>query len=200
MVSQVVLSSESLVANITVIGPLVCVGPLVDKEVVGLGEMPAAELANKFLFSFGREPAPCGFSVWGQLAELGDGCQFRQVHSFRWVLLSGGEGQVGEVKPRPVLVQRGDAVRNACLLWLEKLCRGCEGQRWEGNPWVHQTLSGCHLCDCRPQSLDVWITKSPVVHVHGLHSAEAVQTLQLVSGESVDCLQEGVVSELEGRV
>lgn len=36
--------------------------------------------------------------------------------------------------------------------------------------------------------------------MHSLHSAEAVQPLQLVSGESVDGLQEGVVCELEGRV
>lgn len=36
--------------------------------------------------------------------------------------------------------------------------------------------------------------------MHGLHRAEAVQPLQLVSGESVDGLQEGVVGELEGWV
>lgn len=68
-----VLSSESLVANITGVGPLVCVGPLVDEEVVGLCEMSAAELANKFLFSLGWEPAPSRFSVRGQLAQLGNG-------------------------------------------------------------------------------------------------------------------------------
>ncbi len=68
-----VLSSEGLVTNITGIGPLVCVGPLVDEEVVGLGEMPAAEFANKFLFSLGWEPAPGGFSVRGQLVQVGDG-------------------------------------------------------------------------------------------------------------------------------
>lgn len=200
VVSEVVLPSEGFVADVTGIGPLVCVGPLVDEEVVGLGEMPAAELANKFLFGFGWEPAPCGFSVRGQFAQLGDGCQLRQVGSFRRVLLSGGQGQVGEVKSRSVFVQRGDAVRDACLLWMEKLGCGCERKRREGNPWVDQTLSGCHLCDCRPQSLDVWVTQSPVVHVHGLHRAEAVQPLELVSGESVDGLQEGVVCELEGRV
>lgn len=68
-----VLSSEGLMANITGVRPLVCVGPLVDEEVVGLGEMPAAELANKFLFSLGWEPAPRRFSVRGQLAQLSDG-------------------------------------------------------------------------------------------------------------------------------
>lgn len=68
-----VLSSEGFVANVTGVRPLVRVGPLVDEQVVGFGEMPAAELANKFLFSFGREPAPGGFSFRGQLAQLGDG-------------------------------------------------------------------------------------------------------------------------------
>lgn len=79
-------------------------------------------------------------------------------------------------------------MRDACLLWMEKLGCGCERQRREGNPWIDQALSGCHLRDCRPQSLDVWVTQSPVVHVHGLHGAEAVQPLELVSGESVDGL------------
>lgn len=59
-------------ANVTGVRPLVRVGPLVDEQVVGLGEVPAAELANKFLFGFGREPAPGGFSLRGQLAQLGD--------------------------------------------------------------------------------------------------------------------------------
>lgn len=68
-----VLSSEGLVTNVTGIRPLVCVGPLVDEEIIWLGEMPAAELANKFLFSLGGEPAPGGFSVRRQLAQLGDG-------------------------------------------------------------------------------------------------------------------------------
>ena len=46
------------------------------------------------------------------------------------------------------------------------------------------------------------ITQRPLVHVHRLHRAEAVESLELVDGrgESVDSLQEGVVSELEGRV
>ena len=200
VVSEVVLPSEGLVADVAGVGPLVCVGPLVDEEVVGLGEMPAAELANKFLFGFGREPAPRGFSVRGQLAQLGNGRQLGQVGSFRRVLLGGGQGQVGEVEPRPVFVQRGHAVRDARLLWVEQLGRGREGQRREGKPWVDQTLSGSHLCDGRPQSLDVRVAQSPVVHVHGVHGAEAVQPLELLRGESVDGLQEGVVCQLEGRV
>lgn len=73
VVSQMVLSPESLVTNIACVWPLVRVGPLMDEEIVGLGEMPATELANKLLFSLGRKSAPGGFSVGGQLAQLGDG-------------------------------------------------------------------------------------------------------------------------------
>lgn len=73
VVSQMVLSPESLVTNITRVWPLVRVGPLMDEQIVGLGEMPATELANKLLFSLGRKSAPGGFSVGGQLAQLGDG-------------------------------------------------------------------------------------------------------------------------------
>lgn len=87
----------------------------------------------------------------------------------------------------------------SALLWMKEL-RGSERYRRERNPGVNQTLCGCHLRESGPQSLDVWITQSPVVHLHGLHRAEAVQSLQLVSRESVDGLQEGVVCELEGRV
>lgn len=86
------------------------------------------------------------------------------------------------------------------LLWMEKLRCSRKGDRREGKPGVNQTLRGCHLCDCRSKSLNVRIAKSPVVHVHGLHRAETVKSLELVSGESVDGLQEGVVCELEGRV
>lgn len=200
MVSEVVLSSEGFVADVAGVGSLVCVGPLVDEEVVGLCEMPAAKLANKFLFGLGREPSPGGLSVRGQLAQLGDGGQLGQIRGFRRVLLRGGEGQVSEVESRPVLVQRGDAVSHTSLFRVEELGRGSEGQRGEGDPGVHQTLGGCHLRDCRPQSLDVRVAQSPVVHVHGLHCAEAVKPLQLVGGERVDGLQEGVVGELEGRV
>lgn len=203
VVSEVVLPSERLVANVTRVRPLVRVGSLVDEEVVGLCEMPAAELANKFLFGLGREPAPRGLPIRGQLAQLRYGRQLGQVRGFRRILLRGGEGQVGKVEPRPVLAQRGHAaVREAAagLLRVKELRRGREGQRREGNPGIHQALGGRHLRDGGPQALDVRVTQSPVVHVHGLHGTQAVQALQLVARERVDCLQEGVVGELERRV
>lgn len=63
MVPQVVLPPESLVADVTGVRPLVRVGPLVDEEVVGLGEVPAAELADELLFRLGGQAAAGGLSV-----------------------------------------------------------------------------------------------------------------------------------------
>lgn len=202
MVSEMVLSSEGLVADVAGVRPLVCVGPLVDEQVVGLGEMPAAELANKFLFGLGREPAPGGLPVRGQLAQLGDAPpesrgQLGQVRGPGRVLLCGCQGQVGEVEARSLLAQGLRSVRRARLLGLQQLRR--EGQRGEGDAGVHQALRRGHLRDSGPQALDVRVAQSPVVHVHGVHGAQAVQALQLLGREAVDGLQEGVV-ELQRRV
>lgn len=152
MVPEVVLSPEGLVADVTGVRPLVRVGSLVDEQVVRLGEMPPAELANKFLFSLGREPAPCGLSVRGQLAQLRDRApqsrgQLGQIGGFRWVLLRCGQGQIGEVKPRPVFVQRLYAVRAQPLFGVKEL-GSCKRQRGEGDPRVHKPLRSRHLCDC----------------------------------------------------
>lgn len=57
MVSEVVLPPESLVADVTGVRPLVRVCPLVDKQVVGLGEVAAAELAHKLLLGLGGKAA-----------------------------------------------------------------------------------------------------------------------------------------------
>ena len=47
VVPQVVLSPEGLVADITGVRPLIGVSALVDQQVVGLGELPLAELADE---------------------------------------------------------------------------------------------------------------------------------------------------------
>ena len=52
-----VLSPEGLAADITRVGSLVRVGPLVDQQVVRLGELPAAELADKLLLGPRRSGA-----------------------------------------------------------------------------------------------------------------------------------------------
>lgn len=49
MVSQVILATEGLAANITAVGALVGVSPLVDQQVVGLGELTVAVFADELL-------------------------------------------------------------------------------------------------------------------------------------------------------
>ena len=54
VVAEMVLSPKGLAADVTAVGPLVSVGSLVNKEVVGLCELPVTELANKLF------PRPAG--------------------------------------------------------------------------------------------------------------------------------------------
>ena len=49
MVSQMVLSPESLAADITGEGPLISVGPLMDHDIVRLGELSVTKLADESL-------------------------------------------------------------------------------------------------------------------------------------------------------
>jgi hypothetical protein len=50
VIPQMVLPPEGLATNVTGIGPLISMSPLVDEQVVGLGELPIAELADEPLF------------------------------------------------------------------------------------------------------------------------------------------------------
>ena len=56
VVSQVVLSSKGFPADVARVRSLVRVRPLVDQQVVTLGELPVAELANETLL-WSRRPA-----------------------------------------------------------------------------------------------------------------------------------------------
>ena len=47
VIPQVVLPSEGLATNITVEGPLICVRPLVDQQVVGFSELALAVPADE---------------------------------------------------------------------------------------------------------------------------------------------------------
>ena len=49
VVPEVVLAPERLAADVARVGPLVRVRALVDQQVVGLGELAAAELADELL-------------------------------------------------------------------------------------------------------------------------------------------------------
>lgn len=50
VIPQVILSPERLAADITGIGPLVRVCPLVDEQIVRLGELSIAKLADELFF------------------------------------------------------------------------------------------------------------------------------------------------------
>lgn len=53
MVPEVVLTSEGLVADIAAVRPLIGVGALMDEQVVGLGELPVAELTDELFLRSG---------------------------------------------------------------------------------------------------------------------------------------------------
>lgn len=53
VVPEVVLPAEGLAADVAGVGTLVGVRPLVDQEVIGLGELPVAELADELLLGPG---------------------------------------------------------------------------------------------------------------------------------------------------
>lgn len=58
VIPEVILSPERLAANITGIRPLVRVGPLVDEQIVRLGELSVAELADELFLGPGG-PSGC---------------------------------------------------------------------------------------------------------------------------------------------
>lgn len=198
-----ILPPESLVADVTRVRPLICVGPLVDEQVVGFGKVSAAKLADKLFFRFGGQPPSGGLSVRSQFTEARDGAtqpraQLGQVSYLRGILLRSGHGQVGKVKTGPVLVQGWEDVGNGSLLGVEEV--GGKGQSREGEARVHEALRRRHLGDGGAGDLvHVGVPQCPVVHVHGLHGAETVQALQVVhrGGEGVHGLQEGVIGELQ---
>ena len=63
VVSQVVLASKGFPANVARVRSLVRVRPLVDQQVVALGELPVAELANETLL-WSRGPAGASKESW----------------------------------------------------------------------------------------------------------------------------------------
>lgn len=58
MVSEVVLPTESLPADITWVGPLISVSPFMDQQVVRFGELAVAVFANKLLLR------SCSWDTW----------------------------------------------------------------------------------------------------------------------------------------
>lgn len=50
--------------DVASVRPLICVRALVDQQVIGLGEVAAAELAHKFLFRLGWQSSSAGLPFW----------------------------------------------------------------------------------------------------------------------------------------
>ena len=59
VISQVVLPPERLAADVTGERPLVCVGSLVDEQVVALRELPVAKFADEPFLGSASSTHPC---------------------------------------------------------------------------------------------------------------------------------------------
>lgn len=57
MVSEVILASEGLAADITRVRSLVCVCPFMNEQVVGLGELSVAKFTFEFLLGSVVDPS-----------------------------------------------------------------------------------------------------------------------------------------------
>ena len=92
VVSQMVLSPESLAADITGVGPLISVGPLMDHDIVRLGELSVTKLADESL-------------LWSRGPGLG-GMRMIGMH---WVTLTMAmmEARVKLVMTKPLLEEEG---------------------------------------------------------------------------------------------
>ena len=59
VVPQMVLSPKGLSTNVTGKGPLICVGSLVDQQIVAFGEFPVAKLADEPFLGPASSTDPC---------------------------------------------------------------------------------------------------------------------------------------------
>lgn len=85
MISKMVLSAKSLSTNITAVWPLISVCPLMDQEVVRLGELPVTELTDELLLWPAGGPSGAS-SSWG-------------LHPVRWQERTAGTtAELGEVE------------------------------------------------------------------------------------------------------
>ena len=117
-----VLPPEGFVADVACVGPLICVRPLMDKEVVGLREVAATEFAYELFLGFGRQASPRGLLFWGQLGHIQEGTQptgrgtgTLPSAKLGGIFLCGGQGQVGKIEARLGLESPGPAAPQASL-------------------------------------------------------------------------------------
>lgn len=210
VVSEVVLPPEGFVADVTGVGPLVRVRPLMDKEVVGLGEVAATELADKLLLGLGGQASSGGLLFWGQLGHIQEGAQPTSrgagtlpTAKLGRIFLRGSQGQVGKIKAGLGLERHGAAASSGDLgLGLDDV--GEPGKGWQLEACVHQVGHGSwHFGKRGARQVHGRVAQRPLVQVHGVQRAEAVQVGQVVRGhrgQAVYRLEKGVVGELQGGV
>lgn len=79
-------------------------------------------------------------------------------------------------------------------------------EEWEGGqlePCIHQAGDAGHFGEGGAGQMHGWVAQSPLVQVHGVQGTEAIEVGEVVGwhgGQPVECLQEGVVGELQGRM
>lgn len=64
MVSEVILPAESFPADVARVGPLVRMSPFVDEEIVGLGELTVAVLADELFLGSSAGHSWCSHWRW----------------------------------------------------------------------------------------------------------------------------------------
>lgn len=195
-------------ADVAGVGPLIRVCPLVDKKVVGLGEVAATELADKLLLGLGGQASPRGFLFRGKLGHIQEGAQPRSGGTrtfpsakFGGIFLCGGQSQVGKIKTWLGFEHRRAAASRSDL-WLGLDDMREPGKGWQLEARIHQAGHGAwHFGERRAGQVHGRVAERPLMQVHRVQGAKPIQVGQMVRGhcgQSVHCLEEGVVGELQG--
>lgn len=172
VVSEMVLSPEGLLADVTCIRPLVCVCTLMDQQVVWFGEMPATKLTHKLLLGLGWQSPSTGLPLGrSQLCHIQKTTQWAcvrmastcnsQILRLNWLLLSCSSSQVGKIEPR---------------LTFGFLLGRMHEVREERNGRKRETRDGTTGQKRR-------ISQRPVMQVDGVKSTEAVDARHLIGRE-----------------
>lgn len=162
-------------ADVTGVGSLIRVRPLVDKEVVGLREVAATELADELLLGLGRQASPCGLLFWGQLGYIQEGTQPTSggpgalpPAKLGWIFLRGSQSQVGKIKAWLGLEHGGAAASHGDLrLRLDDVRKPGKGRQLEA--CVHQAgHSARHFGERGARQVHGRVAQRPLVQVQGV--------------------------------
>lgn len=113
------------------------------------------------------------------------------------VLLRGSHCEVGKIKAGFGF----EGHVSSLLLGLNDMWEEWEGGQLE--PCIHQARHAGHFGEGGTGQMHGRVPQSPLVQVYGVQGAEAIEVGKVVrrhSRQPVECLQEGVVGKLEGRM